>query len=229
MASTKQVVASGDCCAGETPCLGKRDEARARNVTLGLRLEVLTVAWNVVEGLVAVLAATAAGSVALLAFGLDSFVECASGLVMVWRLRAERAAVSHEHIESIEHRARRLVAASLFLLAMWVAFDAARTLWHGEHPDFSTVGIVLLTLSMLTMLWLARAKRRVAHALGSRAMVADAFQTTACFWLSVAALGGILLNGALGWWWADPLAAFVIAVLIVREGVDAWRGEQDCC
>jgi divalent metal cation (Fe/Co/Zn/Cd) transporter len=229
MTSSKQIAAPGACCAGETQCLGKRDDAHVRNVSLGLRLEALTVGWNVIEGLVAVLAATAAGSVALLAFGLDSFVECASGIVMIWRLRAERAAVSHAHIESIERRARRLVAGSLFLLAVWVAFDAGRTLWLREHPDFSVVGIVLLTLSAVTMLWLARAKRRVAHALGSRAMVADAFQTTACFWLSVAALGGILLNGVLGWWWADPLAAFVIAALIVREGVDAWRGEQDCC
>jgi divalent metal cation (Fe/Co/Zn/Cd) transporter len=216
------------CCAHEAPCHATQDQSRRRNVALGLRLEVLTVGWNVLEGLVAVLAAAAAGSVALLAFGLDSFVECASGIVMIWRLRAERTVLPHARIEQIEHRARRLVAASLFVLAAWVTFDAARALWQGEHPEPSVVGIVLLTVSLVTMLWLARAKRRVAQALGSRAMAADAFQTTACFWLSVTALAGIMLNATVGWWWADPVAAFVIAALIGREGIDAWRGEE-CC
>jgi divalent metal cation (Fe/Co/Zn/Cd) transporter len=229
MTNAKQAADAGDCCAHETPCHENRDEARAPNVALGLRLEVLTVGWNIVEGLVAVFAAAAAGSVALLAFGLDSFVECASGLVLIWRLRTERVTLPRAHIERIEHRARRLVAASLFLLAVWVTFDAVHALWLGEHPEFSVVGIVLVSISMAAMLWLARAKRRVAHALGSRAMAADAFQTTACFWLSVATLGGITLNGALGWWWADPLAALVIAGLIVREGIAAWKGEPDCC
>ena len=195
----------------------------------GLRLEYVTVGWNLIEGLIAVTAGLASGSVALLGFGIDSFVECASALVMIWRLRAERDhRMSGERLEAIEHRARRLVAGSLFLLAAYITFDAAQTLWTGDKPAFSPVGVVLLSLSIAVMLWLARAKRRLAHELGSEALEADAFQTTACWWLSVAALVGVGLNGLLGWWWADPVAALVIAALVVREGREAWNGKA-CC
>jgi divalent metal cation (Fe/Co/Zn/Cd) transporter len=194
-----------------------------------LRLEYLTVGWNLVEGVVAVTAALLAGSVAILGFGIDSFVECVSAAVMIWRLRAEGAgAMSHEQLEVIERRAQRLVAGSLFALAAYVTFDAAQTLWASERPSFSAVGLGLLLLSIGVMLWLARAKRRVARELGSPAMEADAFQTTACWWLSIAALIGVGLNGWLGWWWADPVAAIVIAGLIAREGREAWNGRA-CC
>jgi divalent metal cation (Fe/Co/Zn/Cd) transporter len=121
------------------------------------------------------------------------------------------------------------VAASLFLLAAWIAVDAAQTLWRGDRPEFSAVGVALTAVSLVVMFWLARTKRCVARELGSRAMEADAFQTTACWWLSLAALTGIGMNGALGWWWADPMAGVVIAALVVKEGRDAWKGEQDCC
>lgn len=195
-----------------------------------MSLEYLTVGWNVVEGIVAVSAALAAGSVALLGFGIDSFVECASGLVMIWRLRAERQhRLTNAHLDATEHRARRLVAVSLFLLAAYVAFDAAHTLWRVERPLFSMIGVVLTAVSLVVMLWLARAKRRIAREIGSRAMEADAFQTTACWWLSLAALVGIGLNGLFGWWWADPLAALVISALVAKEGREAWAGERDCC
>jgi divalent metal cation (Fe/Co/Zn/Cd) transporter len=168
--------------------------------------------------------------VALLGFGIDSFVESASGSVMIWRLKAERAhQLADEQLEVIEHRAGRLVAASLFLLAAWISFDAVETLWRKDRPEFSAVGVALTGLSLAVMLWLARAKRRVARELGSRAMEADAFQTTACWWLSLAALLGIGLNGALGWWWADPIAGLVIAGLVVKEGRQAWQGERECC
>jgi divalent metal cation (Fe/Co/Zn/Cd) transporter len=202
---------------------------RRAQLARALGLEYLTVGWNIAEGVIAVSAAVLAGSVALLGFGLDSFVESASGLVMIWRLLAERRAGSDgARIEAIEHRARRLVALSLFLLAAFVMFDAADTLRAQEHPAFSLVGVILTSVSLVVMLWLARAKRRVARALGSQAMEADAFQTTACWWLSLAALTGITLNGALGWWWADPAAALVIAALIAKEARDAWQG-RDCC
>jgi divalent metal cation (Fe/Co/Zn/Cd) transporter len=205
--------------------------SRPRDALLrrALGLEYLTVGWNVVEGLVAVWAALAAGSVALLGFGLDSFVECASGLVLLWRLGAERRGMAEGDIERLDHRARRLVGASLFLLAAWVAFDAGGALWRGERPEASPVGIVLTAVSLVTMLWLARAKRRAAAALASRALEADAFQTTACFWLSVVTLGGIALNAALGWWWADPVAALAMTWFIGREGLEAWRGEECGC
>jgi divalent metal cation (Fe/Co/Zn/Cd) transporter len=203
---------------------------RHEQISRALRLEYLTVGWNIVEGIIAVTAGILAGSVALLAFGIDSFVESASGSVMVWRLRAERASrLSDEKLDALEHRARRLVAGSLFLLAAWIIFDAGQTLWQRERPDFSPIGVALTGVSLAVMLWLARAKRRVARDLKSRAMEADAFQTTACWWLSLAALVGIGLNGALGWWWADPVAALVIAALVVKEGREAWEGEHECC
>lgn len=218
-----------DECGG-TCETGKAGGLRPQQLRRALRLEYLTVGWNIVEGVIAITAGILAGSVALLAFGIDSFVESASGSVMVWRLRAERAGrLSDEKLDALEHRARRLVAVSLFLLAAWITFDAGQTLWQRERPDFSAVGVALTSLSLAVMLWLARAKRRVARELGSRAMEADAFQTTACWWLSLAALVGIGLNGLLGWWWADPLSGFVIAALVVKEGREAWKGEQECC
>ncbi len=194
-----------------------------------LRLEYLTVGWNVVEGLVAVTAALAAGSIALLGFGVDSFVECASGLVLIWRLGAERHGMDVEAVERLDRRAHRLVGASLFLLATYIAVDAGLALWRGERPSASRVGIGLTTLSIVTMAWLARAKRRAAAALGSRALESDAFQTTACFWLSVITLAGLALNAVLGWWWADPVAALGMTWFIGREGLEAWRGEDCGC
>lgn len=192
----------------------------------GLRLEYLTVGWNVVEGVVAVAAALAAGSVALLGFGIDSFVESASGLVLVWRLLAERRAVDPERIEAVERRAQRLVAASLVGLAAYIAFDAGLALVTGERPGASPVGVALAAVSLAVMWWLARAKRRTAIALGSRAMQADAFQTTACWWLSLTVLVGVGLNTAFGLWWADPLAALIIPIFLLREARESWAGEE---
>jgi cation diffusion facilitator family transporter len=204
--------------------------AAPRELTLAraLRLEYLTVGWNVVEGVVAVAAALAAGSVALMGFGIDSFVECASGSVLIWRLRAERRHASATAIERLERRAQRLVAVSLFVLAAYIIGDAACSFVTGERPAPSTVGMILTAVSLGVMWWLARAKLRAARTLGSRSLEADAFQTTACWWLSLAALVGIGLNAALSWWWADPAAAVVISLLIIHEGREAWRGE-DCC
>jgi len=201
---------------------------RGGQLRQALRLEWLTVGWNVVEGLVGVSAAVTAGSVALLGFGIDSFVESASGGVLVWRLKAERTAMVPAEIEQLDHRARRLVGVSLYLLAAYVAIDAALSLWRRERPSTSLVGVALTVVSLFVMIWLARAKRRAAADLGSRALEADAFQTTACWWLSLITLAGIGLNAALGWWWADPVAALGMTPLLVREGLEAWRGE-DCC
>jgi divalent metal cation (Fe/Co/Zn/Cd) transporter len=211
------------CCSGSPP-------VRADHVAAGLRLEYLTVSWNVVEGAIAVSAALAAGSVALLGFGIDSFVECSAGVVMIWRLRAEQLRrVPEAKLHAIERRAQQLVAGSLVAVAMFVAVDAVRTLVGDERPEFSLVGTVLTSVSLVVMQQLARAKRRVAAALESRAMAADAFQTTACWWLSLAALTGVALNGLFGWWWADPAAALAIAGLIIKEAREAWNGEGACC
>lgn len=192
-----------------------------------LRLEYLTVGWNLVEGVVAIAAGLAAGSVALLGFGIDSFVESASGTVLIWRLLAERGATDEDRIEHVERRAQRLVAASLALLAIYIAWDSVTSLLAGDRPEPSLVGIVLAAVSLVVMWWLARQKRRVGIALGSRAMTADAFQTDACFWLSLFLLVGIGANALFGFWWADPLAALGMTAFIGREALEAWRGEDD--
>ncbi len=202
---------------------------REEGVRHALRLEYLTVGWNVVEGVVAVTAAVLAGSVALLGFGVDSFVESASGGVLVWRLLAERRGADREHVERLDARAHRLVGASLFLLAAYVAVEAAAALWTREAPRPSAVGVGLTAVSIVAMQWLARAKRAAAQRLGSRALEADAFQTTACFWLSIVTLSGVGLNAAFGWWWADPVAALGMTAFIAREGLEAWRGEDCGC
>ena len=201
---------------------------RAPQIQRALRLEALTLGWNVVEGVVAVTAALFAGSVALLAFGIDSLVESASAGILLWRLLAERQAGLSNEIEAVETKARKLVAVSLFALATWVVYDAGRALWRSEAPEPSLVGIVLTSVSLVVMLWLARAKRQMAAALQSRALAADSFQTTACWWLSLSALVGITLNAVLGWWWADPAAALVIVFLLLKEGREAWKGEDSC-
>jgi len=223
--SCERHCACGSAAAEERPS----DPSRAAALERGLRLELLTVGWNTVEAVVAILAAMAAGSVALLGFGVDSVVETTSGAILIWRLRAERHARDREAIERLDHRARRLVGVSLFLLAAYVAVDAGHALWRHERPSATVVGIVLTAVSLLVMGWLARAKRRAAAALGSRALEADSFQTTACFWLSLITLTGIALNAALGWWWADPVAALGMTPLLVKEGREAWRGEVCAC
>ena len=195
------------------------------------RLEYLTVGWNVVEGVIAVGAALAAGSVALMGFGLDSFVESTSGLILLWRLSKEQGSpeTSAEDIERLDRRAHRLVAATLFLLAAYIAIDSGLALWNGEHPEVSIVGLGLVSLSIGFMWWLAQAKSQTAQKLNSGALQADSFQTLACWWLSIVTLVGLSLNAAFGWWWADPVAALGVAIFIAREGREAWRGEACGC
>ena len=202
--------------------------SRAALLRRGLLLEYLTVGWNIVEGIVAMAAALASASVALLGFGLDSFVESASGTVLIWRLRGERAGMDPEDVERLEHRAQKLVAVSLFGLAAFIAVRAIVALVGQERPDASPVGIAVTSVSIVVMWWLARSKRRTASSLGSRAMQADAFQTTACWWLSIVTLAGIGLNAAFGLWWADLIAALAMTWFLVREGRESWAGE-DCC
>jgi divalent metal cation (Fe/Co/Zn/Cd) transporter len=209
----------------ESPTTPSRDATLRR----ALRLEYLTVGWNVVEGVIGVSAALAAGSVALLGFGIDSFVESTSGAVLIWRLRAERRARDPEAIEALDRRAHKLVALTLFALAAYIGVDALKALWLREAPEASVVGIVLTSVSLSAMWLLARAKRRAARDLGSRALEADAFQTTACFWLSLVTLAGLALNALLGWWWADPVAALAMTYFLGREGREAWEGKDDCC
>ena len=200
---------------------------RPELIGLALRLEYLTVGWNVIEGTVSVAAARAAGSVVLLGFGIDSFVECASGLVIIWRFVGEQRRTDLAQIEALEHRAQKLIALSLFGLAAYVMFDAVTTLLAQGHPEPSPVGLGVTALSIGVMYSLARIKRRTAIALGSRAMEADAFQTTACWWLSLVALAGMGVNAITGWSWVDPVAAMVMTWFLVAEGRSSWKGD-DC-
>lgn len=203
-------------------------DQRLRDLRRGLRLEYLTVGWNVAEGVIAVGAGVAAGSIALIGFGVDSFVETISGAVLIWRLLAEiRGDRDDEAIERVEARAERLVGVAFLVLAAYVAFEAIRTLVAQDRPDASPVGIALTALSIVVMLWLARAKRRTGEALGSRALIADAQQTYACWYLSMVTLAGLALNEVFGLWWADPVAALGIVVLLVREGFEALRGGDE--
>lgn len=202
-----------------------------RTVTLrhAMRLEVATIAWNIVEGVVAIIAALAAGSVALLGFGIDSFIESISAGVLVWRLQAEHGQQYPEsRIAQLDERAHKLVGGSLFLLAAYVAVEALSSIYRREHPAVSFVGIAVTLVSIVVMRRLARSKREAARVLGSRALEADAFQTTACWWLSLIVLAGIALNAVFGWWWADQVAALGMTWFLVREGREAWNNE-DCC
>jgi divalent metal cation (Fe/Co/Zn/Cd) transporter len=194
----------------------------------GLRLEYLTVGWNIAEGVIAIGAGIVAGSVVLIGFGADSFVEVISGLVLIWRLRAEASGrLDEEAVERVENRAERLVGVAFLLLAAYVAVQALIDLAIGSQPDASPVGIALTAVSLAVMLWLAGAKRRTGVALSSRALIADARQTFACWSLSAVTFAGLALNALFGWWWADPLAGLGIAVLLVREGIEAVRGGDD--
>jgi divalent metal cation (Fe/Co/Zn/Cd) transporter len=185
----------------------------------GRRLEYLTIVWNSLEGIIAVGAGIVAGSIALVGFGIDSVIEVSSGAIILWRL------VSGDHREKI---ALKLVGASFLALAAYVGFDAVKSLWFFEPPDASYAGIALASISLVVMPWLARAKRKVAYALNSRAMHADSRQTDICAYLSAILLGGLVLNAFVGWWWADPVAALVMVPIIGREGIGALRGES-CC
>lgn len=191
-------------------------------VQRGRRLEYLTLAWNSLEAVAAIAAGLIAGSIALVGFGLDSVIECFSGGVLLWRLRAG------EEGERREQVALRLVGVSFIALAIYVAYDAISSLARHETPEKSWFGIAVAIASLITMPLLARAKRRVATELTSGALHADSRQTDICAYLSAILLGGLLLNALLRCWWADPIAGLVMVPIIGREGVEALRGKA-CC
>jgi divalent metal cation (Fe/Co/Zn/Cd) transporter len=194
--------------------------SRASLLRRGVVLEGLTVGYNALEGVVAIAAGLAAGSVALTGFGIDSVIEVASGGLLWWRLRAElRSSVVGPTAEA---RSARWAGILLLALALYIVVESARRLITRDRPEESLVGIVLMMLSLIVMPLLARAKLRMAQALDSRALRADAQETIVCAWLSLTTLIGLGLNAALGWWWADPVAALAMVPLIVREGLEAW-------
>lgn len=197
--------------------------AREAALRQGITLEAVTVGYNGLEGLVAIVAGVAAGSVALTGFGIDSVIEVTSGALLWWRLRAELGLAPLG--PTVERRAARGAGFLLLALGVYIVTDSARVLLTGSRPESSLIGIVLTAVSLIVMPVLARAKLRVAGTLGSRALRADAHETIVCAWLSATTLIGLGLNAALGWWWADPVAALAMLPLIVREGIEAWRGE----
>jgi divalent metal cation (Fe/Co/Zn/Cd) transporter len=197
----------------------------------GLVLERLTVGWNVVEALVAIGAGYVAGSVALVGFGLDSVIESISGVALYRRLALElREGGDARHVDARERRALYFVGVSFFLIAGYVLYEAATTLWERRAPEQTTVGIVLAAVSLLIMPLLGWGKLRTARALESRALEADSKETFVCAYLSFALLLGLGLNALAGWWWADPVAALAMLPLVVHEGREAMegaRGERD--
>jgi divalent metal cation (Fe/Co/Zn/Cd) transporter len=199
--------------------------ARSVLVRRGLLLNYVTIAYNVVEAIVAISAGVVSGSVALLGFGIDSVIEVTASGAAQWRLRAD---IDAHRRERVERTTLRVIGWSFIALAAYVTVDSVDSLLHREPPERSVVGLVLLALSAVVMPVLARAKRRVALAMTSRALEADAMQTSLCAFLSVIALAGVGLNAALGWWWADPLAALAMVPIIAREGVEGVRGKPHC-
>lgn len=193
----------------------------ARRAVLHRRIRLVvaaTIAYNAVEAVVALAAGRAASSAALVAFGLDSVVEVLSAAAVAWQFAARDP-------ETRERAAMRAIAVSFFGLAAFVAVDAARALLGAGEPEHSTVGVVLAAVSLAVMPGLSWFERRTGRELGSASAVADSRQTLICSYLSAVLLVGLLLNGTFGWWWADPVAALVIAGFAVREGVEAWRGD----
>lgn len=198
-----------------------RENPVKRPLILGRRLAYLTILWNSLEGIIAVGAGIAAGSIAMVGFGVDSVIEVSSGLIIVWRL------ASGEHRERL---ALRLVGISFLALGTFIAIDAAKSLWFHQPPETTYIGIAIATLSLIVMPLLAKAKRNVAREIISNAMIADSRQTDLCAYLSAILLGGLILNAVFGWWWADPVAALIMVPIITKEGIEALRGKtcDDC-
>jgi divalent metal cation (Fe/Co/Zn/Cd) transporter len=198
---------------------------RQQHAARGKRLEYFTIAWNSVEGLIAVAAGAAAGSISLVGFGVDSFLEVASGSALLWRIAVDADECRRERSE---RSALRFVGVCFLGLAAYVAYAAVRDLMGQHAPAPSLPGILLACASLIAMPLLSRAKRRVGTALGSAAMQADARQAEFCTYLSGILLGGLLLNTIWGLWWADPVAALVMVPIIAKEGIDGLRSRA-CC
>ena len=197
---------------------------RARLIRTAFRLEWLTVAWMVVEVTIALTSGLMARSISLIAFGVDSLIELASACVLIWRLTVELRR-GESFAEMAERAASRIGGALLFALATYVVVAAGWGLWLRQGAEFSWPGL-LVSLAAIPIMWLlARRKLRVAEALGSRAMRADAVESITCGWLSFVVLIGLLAQLALGAWWVDAVTSLVIVWLLIKEGREAWKGE----
>jgi divalent metal cation (Fe/Co/Zn/Cd) transporter len=196
-------------------------------VRRGRHLEYFTVAWNALEGLVAVMAGVLAGSISLVGFGIDSFIEVTSGVALLWRMSVDADVQRRERNEQLT---LKIVGSCFVVLAGYITYESTMDLWSKKAPEHSVPGIVLACVSLVVMPLLSRAKRRVGSALGSAAMHADAKQTEFCTYLSAILLTGLLLNALFGLWWADPVAGLIMVPIIAKGGIDGWRGKTcyDC-
>jgi divalent metal cation (Fe/Co/Zn/Cd) transporter len=194
---------------------------RAAAVSRGRSLEYFTIAWNATEGFVAVIAGFVAGSVSLVGFGIDSFIEVTSGSVLLWRMSVDADVQRREENERV---ALRVVGVCFLCLAAYIAYESATDLWFRRAPEQSVPGIILACVSLVVMPLLSRAKRRVGRSLRSEAMHADAKQTEFCTYLSAILLVGLALNALFGLWWADPLAGLIMVPIIAKEGTKGWEG-----
>jgi divalent metal cation (Fe/Co/Zn/Cd) transporter len=214
--------ADGSCASSAADGIASAVAATRRAVSRRVRLLVAaTITYNIVEAIIAISAGTVASSTALIGFGLDSVIEVVSAAAVAWQF-------SGTDPEARERSALRVIAVSFFALAAYVTIESARSLSGAESAQHSTVGIVLAAVSLVVMPFLSYAQRRAGRELGSASAVADSKQTLLCTYLSGVLLIGLLLNSLFGWSWADPIVALVIAVVAVREGREAWRGEH-CC
>lgn len=194
---------------------------RSSAVARGRRLEYFTIAWNALEALVAVVAGAFAGSISLVGFGIDSFIEVTSGSVLLWRMSVD---ADVQRRERNERRALMIVGACFLALTAYITYESAMDLWAKKAPEHSIPGIILACVSLIVMPLLSRAKRKVGRALGSAAMHADAKQTQFCTYLSAILLAGLLLNTLFGLWWADPVAGLVMVPIIAKEGIEGLQG-----
>ena len=208
---------SSDCCQSAVPT-----KDSTADISAGRRIEYVSVAWTSLEALGGMIAGVIAGSIALIGFGADSVIELASSAILLWRL-------NHEFGEQRERTALRLVGVSFLLLAAYVGWEAIESLVKLQPPSVSYFGIVFSALCLMVMPLIARAKRRVAVRLNSRAMGADSKQSSICASLAAILLCGLALNALFGWWWADPVAALVMLPIIIKEGIEALRGESCGC
>lgn len=201
----------------------------ARQIWLGraVWLAVATVAYNLIEAVVALYAGVQAGSIALVGFGLDSMIELSAAAVVLWRLRLEARGAAIERVRSVEAGVTRFVGVTLLALAAYVVVQSAWILWTREAPRESWLGVGLAILSLLIMPVLAIGKLRAADEIGSRALRQEAKETLACAYLSFALLLGLGANAIAGWWWADPAAALLMVPWLVREGLEAFEGDED--
>lgn len=201
----------------------RREELHRR----GLVLEWFTVAWNVIEGVVAMGAGLLTGSVSLMAFGADSFIEVISAVALQWRLRKAGPHASAEERGVAERKALYLVSVTFFLLATYISYEAFGALLSREGPENSTVGLVLSIVSLLVMPALAYGKQRTGHEMGSEALQADVVETWVCSYLSLALLVGVGLNAAFGWWWADSVGALAMLPVILWQGWETWEEARE--